>query len=98
MKQHKSPYKCHLFICIKSRSTGRKSCGDNGDPDLKGILKDEIKDRGLKSIVRVSESCCLGVCDAGPNIMIYPQRIWLSEVTIDDVESILRTVETCIAD
>ena len=92
MKQHESPYKCHLFICIKSRDGKRKSCGDPGNPDLKDALKDEIKRRGWKSVARVSESSCLGVCDAGPNIMIYPQKLWLSDVTLDDLPEIFEIV------
>ena len=48
-------------------------------------------------MIRVSESSCLGVCDAGPNIMIYPQKIWLSEVTKDDVPEILQLLEEILA-
>jgi (2Fe-2S) ferredoxin len=92
MKQHASPYQCHLFVCIKSRGGKGKSCGDSAGSELKAVLKSEIKKRGWKSVARVCESSCLGVCDAGPNIMIYPQKIWLSEVTPDDVPEILQLV------
>ena len=93
MKTQESPYTCHLFVCVKSRSDGRKSCGNDAAPELRSLLKSEIKKRGWKKIARVCESSCLGVCDAGPNIMIYPQRIWFSEVTLDDIPEILQTVE-----
>jgi (2Fe-2S) ferredoxin len=96
MKQHESPYKCHLFICSKSRNGKRKSCGDTASPDLKATLKDEIRNRGWKGLARVSESGCLGVCDAGPNIMIYPRKLWLSEVTLDDLPEILQIMEQAI--
>jgi (2Fe-2S) ferredoxin len=92
MKQHESPYKCHIFVCVKSRDNSRKSCGDNRSNALRTILKDEIKTRGWKSVARVCESSCLGVCEAGPNIMIYPQRVWFSEVTLEDVPEILQAV------
>jgi (2Fe-2S) ferredoxin len=96
MKKKESPYESHLFICAKSRGGKRKSCGDIGNPDLKSVLKDAVKDRGWKGRVRVSESSCFGVCEAGPNIMIYPQKIWLSGVSIDDVPEILNTLEECM--
>lgn len=92
MKTSQSPYTCHLFICTKSRGGERKSCGDGNNGNLKSLLKDEVKKRGWKSRVRVSESSCLGVCDAGPNIMLYPQRIWFSEVTEADASAILEVV------
>lgn len=97
MKTNESPYKCHLFVCVNSRGGERKSCGDGCNAELKAILKEEIKNRGWKGIVRVSESGCLGLCDAGPNIMIYPQKIWFSDVEKGDVPEILKTVEELIA-
>ena len=93
MKQRTSPYKCHLFVCTKSRNGEKKSCGDAGTPDFKAALKKEFKDRGWKDLVRVSDSGCLGVCAAGPNIMIYPQRIWLSGVERNDLPEIIQIVE-----
>ena len=93
MKQSVSPYKCHLFVCTNSRGGERKSCGDEGTPALKDAIKTEINNRGWKGTVRVSESGCLGVCDVGPNIMIYPQNILFSGVTRDDLPEILQIVE-----
>ncbi len=98
MKQCISPHKCHLFVCIKSRGGEKKSCGDGGTPDLKAAIKAETKKHGWKGIVRVSESGCLGVCAAGPNIMIYPQKIWLSEVTLEDVPEIIQILEELMAE
>ena len=93
MNQQDSPYQCHLFVCIKSRGGKSVSCGDSCGGELKTLLKSEIKKRGWRSVARVCESSCLGVCDAGPNIMIYPQKIWLSAVTPNDVPEILKLVE-----
>ncbi len=154
MKKQQSPYKCHLFICIrgaenlkvpqknataeyaeprrmnpfnasavfcdllrvlrflfvclggtigsssplKSRNGEKKSCGDSVDPKFKSMLKDEIKDRGWKGLVRVSESSCLGVCATGPNIMIHPQNIWLSAVNRGDLPESLQIVDDLLED
>lgn len=93
MKQHISPYKCHLFVCSNTRDGERKSCGEEDAAGFKAALKTEINAHGWKGIVRVSESGCLGVCEAGPNIMLYPQKIWFSDVSRDDLPEIIRTVE-----
>jgi (2Fe-2S) ferredoxin len=98
MKQQTSPYQCHLFVCIKSRDGKSEACGDSGGGELKAELKSEIKQRGWKSVARVCESSCLGVCDAGPNIMIYPQKIWLSEVTPDDIPHVIQLLEEYLAE
>jgi (2Fe-2S) ferredoxin len=96
MKKCITPYKCHLFVCTNSRSGEQKSCGDEGTPDLKAAIKAEIKNRGWKGIVRVSASGCLGVCESGPNIMIYPQKTWFSDVSSDNLPEIIQTVEEIV--
>ena len=92
MEQRISPYQCHLFVCAKTRGGEQKACGDEGTPDLKAAIKAEIKNRGWKGIVRVSDSGCLGVCASGPNIMVYPQQIWFSGVMPGNLPEILQTV------
>jgi (2Fe-2S) ferredoxin len=98
MNQHVSPYKCHLFVCTNSRDGERKSCGDEGAPDLKATLKAEVNAQGWKGIVRVSTAGCLGVCETGPNIMLYPQKVWFSNVTRNDLPEIIRVVEEIVQD
>jgi (2Fe-2S) ferredoxin len=64
---------------------------------LKALIKEEIRQRGWKGVVRVSAAGCLGVCEAGPNIMLYPQEIWFSSVQPADLPVILETVEKLLA-
>jgi (2Fe-2S) ferredoxin len=96
MKSRKTPYKCHLFVCTRSRNGEEKSCADGDSTAIKSMLKDAINERGWKGIVRVSESGCQGVCSVGPNVMIYPQGNWLTQVKPTDVPDILNIVEQCI--
>lgn len=96
MKKQPAPFKCHLFVCTNTRENGLKSCGDEGISDIKASIKAEIKKRSWKGIVRVSESGCLGVCEGGPNIMIYPQCIWLSDVSHNDLPDIFKAVEDIV--
>jgi len=92
MNEAPTPFTCHIFVCSNCRDDERKSCDHNGARIAKS-LKCEIKDRGWKGRVRVSKSGCLGVCDDGPNVMIYPQGLWYKNVAQDDVEGILSSVE-----
>ena len=43
--------------------------------------------------MRVSTSGCMGVCAQGANVMIYPQKLWFSEVSPDDVDAIVTVIE-----
>ncbi|MBW1799673.1 MAG: (2Fe-2S) ferredoxin domain-containing protein [Deltaproteobacteria bacterium] len=87
--QNQSPFLCHVFVCTNDRKGERKSCADGDSAKLRSNLKKEVGKRGWKSRVRVSKSWCMGLCNKGPNVMIYPQGIWFSEVSVDDLDPIL---------
>ena len=91
--QMEPPYVCHIFVCTNDRNGTRKSCADQNSPLLKKVLKEEVGNRGWKNHVRVSASGCMGLCGKGPNVIIYPQKIWFSEASIDDAGLIISKVE-----
>jgi NADP-reducing hydrogenase subunit HndC len=51
---------------------------------------DELKKNNLSFKVRANKSGCLGLCSNGPIVVIYPQGIWYSKVTVDDVPIIIK--------
>ena len=88
-----SPYVCHVFVCTNDRGGKKKSCADNDSPLIRKALKEGVNERGWKGKVRVSQSGCMGLCAKGPNVMVYPQKIWYSQVSTDDVDLILSKIE-----
>jgi len=96
--QNESPYIAHVFVCTNDRGGERKSCADGNSQLLKTKLKEAVEAKGWKGKVRVSTSGCLGVCGEGPNVMIYPQKLWFSGVTPDDVDAILSTIERLMSE
>jgi len=91
--QKESPYICHVFVCTNDRGGERKSCADQNSPLIRTTLKQEVGKRNWQKHVRVSQCGCMGLCANGPNVMIYPQKIWFSEVSTDDIEQIVSKVE-----
>lgn len=94
--QKESPYVCHVFVCTNDRGGERKSCADNNSSHVKKRLKEEVKNRGWDQQVRISQSGCMGLCGLGSNVMLYPQKIWFSEVFEDDLEKIISSIETIL--
>jgi (2Fe-2S) ferredoxin len=92
-KRNESPFKCHVFICTNDRKGKRKSCADNNSAQIRNVLKEEVSNRGWKPQVRVSQCGCMGLCANGPNVILYPQKIWFSEVSENDVSEVIEAVE-----
>jgi (2Fe-2S) ferredoxin len=97
LSQQTTPYKCHVFVCVNDRGGTRKSCADGNSKEIAVRLKEAAKARNFPpGEVRVSQSLCLGLCEFGPNVVLYPQRIWFQAVTMDDIGRILDAVEKAL--
>lgn len=90
--QNESPFTAHIFVCTNNRGGELKSCVDNGRQFIKEKLKAAVDGKGGKCKVRVSTSGCMGVCATGPNVMIYPQKLWYSGLSPDDVDAIVSAI------
>lgn len=92
------PFVCHVFVCTNDRAGKRKSCADGQSAQLREMLKEEVEKRGWRGRVRISQSGCLGLCADGPNVILYPQAVWFSEVGAGDVPRILANIETILGE
>lgn len=92
MKSAPTPYKKTLVVCTNVHEDGRVSCGDpkRGGGAVCETLKARAKKAGLKGKVRVVRSGCLGLCEHGPNAMLFPDGEWLSGLALDDVDAVLK--------
>ena len=95
--RRESPYTCHVFVCVNQRPEGQRSCGGSGNAEVRSRLKQEVKCRGWESKVRISGSLCMGLCGEGPNVILYPQKIWYSAVSADDVGTIVEKIADYVA-
>ena len=96
--QNESPYAVHVFVCTNDRAGVRKSCADEHSQLIKETMKQVVDAKGWKGKVRVSACGCLGLCATGPNVMIYPQKVWFSGVSQNDIDMIVSVIEHFISD
>ena len=80
----------HVFICTNQRKEGdlRGCCAARGSMDLLGHLKKRVHDGGLKDKVRGNKAGCLAACQHGPSMVVYPDDVWYSPKTAEDMEEI----------
>ncbi|KAF0246327.1 MAG: ferredoxin [Planctomycetota bacterium] len=83
------PFRRIILVCLNERPAGEASCGPRGGKEIADLLKKGVNDLGLKGQVRVTKTHCLGLCQLGPNVVVYPEGTLLSGVTPADVPAIL---------
>jgi (2Fe-2S) ferredoxin len=85
-------YEAHVFCCTNRRPAGhpRGCCADKGSEELRDYMKGRAKELGLKK-VRINSSGCLDRCELGPTVVVYPEGVWYSVATKEDVDEVLKT-------
>jgi (2Fe-2S) ferredoxin len=83
-------YDRHIFVCTNQRTGSEKlSCGEAHGLDLVAEFKKQIKDMKLDIKVRTNRAGCLGICDLGPTVAIYPEGVFYVNVQLPDVKEIV---------
>lgn len=84
--------KQHYFVCTNARPPFAKpSCGPQNSNQLLMLLQEEVEKRGLFDEIKVTGCDCLGPCEEGPIVVVYPAGTWYRGVTTQDVPEIVES-------
>ena len=91
------PFRFHLFVCTQQKPEGVPSCAASGSFAVLGALDREIQARSLSSLndrslnndVQLTTCGCMGLCDEGPVMVVYPAGVWYRRVQPSDVSEIV---------
>lgn len=80
----------HVFVCSQQRPPGhpRGSCAAKGASPLLQAFWGELQKRQAYDKIAITYSGCLGPCDNGPNVLVYPEGVLYSGVSAADVTEI----------
>ncbi len=86
-----SHFSHHVFFCLNQREQGQVCCNPCGSNALLRYAKDKINrlDWPGKESFRVSKAGCLGRCDLGPVLVIYPEAVWYTYIDQEDIDEII---------
>lgn len=73
-----------LLICCGS------GCVSAGSLKIKEKMVELLKAEDLSEEINIIETGCMGPCDFGPVMMVYPEGIFYKKVTVEDVEEIVK--------
>ena len=84
-------YKHHVFFCTNQRENG-VCCQDHDAKAMREYAKNRIKELGLSGQggIRINAAGCLDRCAEGPCIVVYPEGVWYSYATQEDVDQIIK--------
>jgi (2Fe-2S) ferredoxin len=84
-------YQKHLFFCVNQKPAGKQCCQNAGASDYFNYAKKKLQQLELLGAgkVRVSSSDCLGRCAAGPVLVIYPEAVWYTYSSFEDIDKII---------
>lgn len=84
-----------VFVCTNLRENGKECCGNVRGMEIFRALKDWVRDRGLSRSVWVTRTGCMTFCnDVGSTLVIHPQNIWMSKVTLSDLPQVQEEILT----
>ena len=86
-----SYYQKHVFFCTNQREGGASCCADFQASQARDYVKERVKklNLDLNNQVRINSAGCLGRCEEGPVIVIYPEAVWYTYVDQSDVDEII---------
>ncbi|MFA5985629.1 MAG: (2Fe-2S) ferredoxin domain-containing protein [Methylococcaceae bacterium] len=81
----------HVFICTQSRPPNhpRGSCGQVGCAEVFQAFAQAFEQRKLFDQFALTTSGCLGACQNGPTLLVYPDGVMYGKVTPADVSAII---------
>jgi len=80
----------HVFVCTQNRPPAhpRGSCAAKGSAAVLQAFWAEQQKRQAYDTLSITYSGCIGPCDQGANVLVYPEGVLYRGVTPDDVNDI----------
>lgn len=84
-------FKHHVFFCVNQREQGENCCANFGAQAVRDYAKKRIKELGLskEAGARINMAGCLGRCEHGPVIVVYPEAVWYTYLDEEDIDEII---------
>ena len=83
------PFHHHIVVCTQQKAENVTCCASAGSFSVIDAVYRELGAAGLSDDVIVSTCGCLGLCDSGPVMIVYPEGTWYVKLTPPDVKEIV---------
>jgi (2Fe-2S) ferredoxin/ubiquinone/menaquinone biosynthesis C-methylase UbiE len=83
------PFQYHVYVCDQQKPEGVPCCTASGSRGMIEALRREVAAQSLANAVQITTCGSLGLCERGPNMVVYPEGVWYSGVRAEDVPEIV---------
>lgn len=84
-----APFRYHALVCTQEKPEGVPCCSAAGSFRVLDALHRELGAAGLSNDVHVSTCSCLGLCDSGPVMIVYPEGTWYTKLGPGEVKEVV---------
>ena len=87
-------YDKHVFFCVNQRAAGEDCCANFSAQKMRDYVKDKVKSLKLDTEgnrIRINSAGCLGRCEDGPVLVVYPEGVWYTYVDESDLDEIIES-------
>jgi len=78
-------YRSQVLVC------GGTGCISPESVDLYRSLKSEIRKHKLNHEIEILKTGCLGLCELGPVVIVYPEGVLYNKVKTEDIEELVES-------
>ena len=75
--------RAHVLVC------GGTGCTSSGSEKIISALETSLKEKNLENEIKVVRTGCFGLCALGPIMIVYPEGVFYSMVTPEDIPEIV---------
>ncbi len=87
---HKHVFFCHNIRDLKEGESTKPCCGKQVDVKaLREYARKKLKHLGV-SAIRTTLAGCMGRCNEGPVLVIYPDGVWYKYASEQDIDDIIQ--------
>lgn len=76
--------RAHVLVCAGA------ACVSSGCRGIRDAIVNEVVANGLQEEVKIIETGCVGSCDLGPLVLIYPEGVFYQKLKPEDAKDIVK--------
>ena len=84
------PFRHHVYVCQQEKPGNAPCCSQRGSAAVLDALRKDLAAQNLLGEVQVTTCGSLGLCERGPNMVVYPEGVWYSGVQVGDIPELVR--------